>query len=105
MVSERIMIAHFHGNSMTTITACYSPTNVSEIEYIETFYEQLSASSRQISKHNVNIIAGDLNAHIGQRDGLKFAYHEMINRNGKMRNEYLLENKLICLNTRYKKRK
>ena len=66
MVSERIMIAHFHGNPMTTIITCYSPTNVSEIKYIESFYEQLSASSRQIPKHNVRIITGDFNAHIGQ---------------------------------------
>ena len=27
MVSDRIMIAYLHGNPMTTITACYSPTN------------------------------------------------------------------------------
>ena len=53
MVSERIMIAHFHGNLMTTITASYSPINVGEIEDIETFHEQLSASSRQIPKHDV----------------------------------------------------
>ena len=101
MVSERIMIAHLHGNSMKTIIACYGPTHVSEIEDIETFYEQLSDYSRQIPKHNVHIIAGDFNAHLGQRDGFKFAYHEMTNRNDKMLNEYLLENKLICLNTRY----
>ena len=99
------MIEHFHGNPMTTITACYSPTNVSEIEDIETFYEQLSASSRQIPKHNIHILSGDFNAHLGQHDGFKFSYHEMTNRNGKILNEYLLENKLISLNTRYKKRK
>ena len=99
------MVAHFNGNPKATITVCYSPTNVSEQSEIGTFYEQLASSTRQIAKHNVHITTGDFNAHLGRLEGFLFSYHELSNRNGELLNDYLKENRQICLNTKFQKRK
>ena len=49
MISPRIMIVNFQGNPQTEI-----------------FYTKLTCLTRQIPKHNVLIIGGDLNAHLGK---------------------------------------
>ena len=78
------MVAHFNGNPKTTITVCSSLTNVSDSSEIET--------------------AGDLNAHLGRLEGFLYSYHEQINQNGELLNDYLKENRQICLNTKFQKR-
>ena len=59
---------------------------------VERFYEELTAVTRQVPKHNVLIIGGEFNAHLGQDDGFKFAFHPKTNRNGQMLKDYLQEN-------------
>ena len=59
---------------------------------------------RQVPKHDLILIAGDFNAHLGQDDGFKYSFHETTNRNGIMLKNCLHENKCICLNTQYQKR-
>ena len=98
------MIAHFKGNPHTSVISCYSPTNVSDNQEIELFYTRLSSLIRQIPKHNVLIIGGDLNAHLRQESGYKYTYHQTTNRNGQMLKDYLQENNMICLNTHFQKR-
>ena len=104
MITPRIMIATFNGNPQTTIISCYSLTNVSDETKVETFYEDLISVTRQVPKHNILIIAGDLNAHLGQLDGFKYAYHTQTNRNGSKLKDYINDNNLLCLNTKYQKR-
>ena len=104
MITPRIMIATFNGNPQTTIISCYSPTNVSDETKVETFYEDLISVTRQVPKHNILIIAGDVNAHLGQLDGFKYAYHTQTNRNGSNLKDYINDNNLLCLNTKYQKR-
>ena len=103
-ISPRIMIATFNGNPQTTVISCYSPTNVSNEVEVERFYQELSSVTRQVPKHNILILGGDFNAHLGQEDCFTFAYHLQTNRNGSMLKDFLQENKLICLNTNFQKR-
>ena len=99
------MIVNFNGNPQTSIIVYYSPTNLCDPTEIENFYENLTSTTRRIPKHNVLIIAGDFNAHLGIQDGFKFALHDESNRNGILLKDYILENNLLCLNTLYQKRK
>ena len=69
MIPPRIIKLHFKGNPQTTIITCYSPTKVSEETEVDTFYTQLTDTIREIPKHNVLIIGGDFNAHLGQDNG------------------------------------
>ena len=65
VVSLRIMVATFNRNLKTTIIAYYSPTSCSnEIEVVK-FYNMLRGAICQLLKHNVILIAGDMNAQIG----------------------------------------
>ena len=57
-----------------------------------------------MSKNNVLIIVGDFTAQLGQNNGFKYYFRELTNRNGNMLIYYLLENKLLCLNTYFQKR-
>ena len=94
-ITPRILVPNFNGNPQTTVICCYSPTSVTEEVECETFYDELSSLTRQIPKHNVLIIGGDFNAHLGQDNGYKFAYHQQTNRK---------EQNLLPLNTYFQKR-
>ena len=100
-ISPRIMVATFNGNPQTTVICCYSPTNVSEETETEKFYTDLSAVTRQVPKHNILIIGGDFNAHLGQKDGFTHAYHINTNRNGTMLKNFVPENNLLRLNIKF----
>ena len=104
-ISPRIIIATFNGNPMSTIISCYSPTNVHDEEEVEKFYDDLSSVTRQLPKHNVLVLGGDFNAHLGQSEEHKFTYHLSTNRNGTMLQTFMKENNLVCLNTALQKRK
>ena len=103
-ISPRILVASFNGNPKTTVICCYSPTNVSEVNEEEEFYDKLSSLTRQVPRHDVTIIAGDFNAKIGQNDGFFHSFHKTSNRNGKMFGDFLKENKMLCLNTKFQKK-
>ena len=104
-ITPRVIVATFQGNPRTTVISCYSPTNVSAEEEVETFYEDLSSLVKAIPKHNVLVIGGDLNAQLGPSDQHKTAYHQSTNRNGEHLELFLIENGLLCLNTHFQKRK
>ena len=82
IVSNRIMILNFNENPQTYIIVSYSPTNVCDPTEIENVYENITSTTIQIIKHNVLIIAGDFNAHLGIQDGFKFTLHDESNING-----------------------
>ena len=103
-ISDRILIENFNGNPTTTVTFCYSPTNVSEESDVENFYHDLYAFTRSVPKHNVLIIAGDFNAHLGTDHNNKFSFHTEANRNGILMEQFLIENSLHCLNTNFQKK-
>ena len=77
---------------------------MSKEDEVEKFYEELTSVTRQVTKHNILIIGGDFNAQLGQSDGFKYAYHSETNRNGSIFKDYLNENNLLCLDTKFQKR-
>ena len=96
--------ATFNGNPKATIISCYSPTNVSEENELITFYEELSSRVRSIPKHNLLVIGGDMNAQIGKSRNNKYSLHNTSNRNGQHLIDFMIENRLTCFNTNFKKR-
>ena len=103
-IQPRMMAATFNGNPKATIISCYSPTNVSEENEIVTFYEDLSSLVRSIPKHNLLVIGGDMNAQIGKNRNNKYSLHNASNRNGQHLIDFMIENRLTCLNTNFQKR-
>ena len=79
--TKRILIAEFDSSPVTTVIIAYLPTNVSPLEDIESFYEDLSAAIRGVPAHNFLAVLGDFNARLGQGD-VPFTYHKETNRNG-----------------------
>ena len=96
------MIATFNGNPRATIISCYSPTNVSEETELVAFYDELSSLVRTIPKHNMLVIGGDMNAQIGKNGNNKYSLHNMSN--GQYLTDFMIENRLTCLNTNFQKR-
>ena len=58
-IQPRMMVAIFNGNPRAIIP-CHSPTNVSEETDLITFYNEISSFVRNIPKHNVLVIVGDM---------------------------------------------
>ena len=46
-----------------------------------------------------------MNAQIGKTENNRYCLHNIPNRNGKLLAKFSLENRLVCLNTKYQKRK
>ena len=103
-IQPRMMAATFNGNPKATIISCYSPTNVSKENEMVTFYEDLSSLVRSILKHNLLVIGGDMNAQIGKNRNNKYSLHNTTNRNGQHLIDFMIENRLTCLNTNFQKR-
>ena len=101
--ASKILVVSFHGNPKTTIAACYSPTNCSDETDVIDFYYKLSGLTRQFSKHNTVILAGDFNAKLGRENGFIHSYNQSSNRNDFFLTEIIKENKLVCLNTMVQK--
>ena len=102
-IQPRMMATTFNGNPKATII-CYSPTNVSEETELVTFYEELSSLVRSIPKHNLLVIGGDMNAQIGKNRNNKYSLHNTSNRDGQHLIDFMIENRLTCLNTNFQKR-
>ena len=93
-----------NSNPRETIISCYCPTNVSEETELVTLYDELSSIVRSIPKHNMLVISGDMNAQIGKNGNNKYSLHNTSNRNGQHLTDFMIENRLACLNTNYQKR-
>ena len=104
-ISPIIITANFNGNPITTVVSCYSPTNVSDEDDFTVFFNNMSLFTRYVPKHNVLIIAGDFNAHLGIDHDNKFAYHTETIRNGYLLDHFIIEYGLKSLNIRNFKRK
>ena len=98
-IQPRMLAATFNGNPRATIISCYSPTNVSEETDLVNFYDELSSLVRSIPKHNLLVIA-----QIGKNGNNKYSLHNTSNSNGQHLTDFIIENRLTCLNTNYQKR-
>ena len=103
-IQPRMTVATFNGNPRTTIIFCYSPTNVSEETELIAFYDELSSLVHSIQKHNVLVIGRDTNAQIGKKGNNKYSLHNTSNRNGQHLTDFMIENRLTCLNANFQKR-
>ena len=103
-IQPRMIAATFNGNPRATIFSGYSPTNVSEETELVTFYDELSSLVRSILKHNMLVIGGDMIAQIGKNGNNKYSLHNTSNRNGQHLTDFMIEKRVICLNTNYQKR-
>ena len=103
-IQPRMMAATFNGNPRATIISCYSPTNVSEETELVAFYNDISSLVRSIPRRNVQVIGRDMNAQIGKNEINKYSLHNTSNRNGQHLTDFMIENRLTCLNTNYQKR-
>ena len=78
----RIMTASFHTKKKRInmdIIQCYSPTNDSEEEEKEAFYDRLSTIIQGRSKRNIVIVMGDFNAKVSSDNR---GYEEIMGRQG-----------------------
>ena len=103
-IQPRMLAATFNGNPRATIISCYSPTNVSEETELVTFYDELTSLMRSIPKHSLLVIGGDMNTQIGKNGNNKYSLHNTTNRNGQYLTDFMIENRLTCLNRNYQKR-
>ena len=99
-----MLTATFNGNPRITIISCYSPTNVSEETELNAFYDKQSSLICSIAKHNVLVIGGDMNAQNGKNGNNRHSFHNTSNRNGQHLTDFMMENRLTCLNSNYQKR-
>ena len=100
--NSHILVAHFNGNSAATIIVHYAPVEGDEDAIDQ--YEQLSGITRTIPKHNVLLLIGDCNAHLGPEDALYTSY-DKTDKNGKLLLDYFIETNFIIANTRHHKKR
>ena len=98
-----MIVATFNGNPRATIISCYSPTNVSEETELISFYGELSSLVRSIPKHNVLVIGVDMNVQIVKNGNNKYSLHNTSNSNGQHLTDFIIENRLTCLNAHFQK--
>ncbi|MEE8288342.1 MAG: reverse transcriptase domain-containing protein [Nitrosomonadaceae bacterium] len=100
---ERILVATFQGNPATTIIITYCPTNTTDDDTTEHHYEKLRGAIETTPAHNMLLVTGDFNAHVGREDAT-FSYHETTNRNGKTLVDFTTEMNLEITNVRFRKK-
>ena len=65
-INERLIKAGFNSKyCKLTIIQCYAPTNDSEDETKEEWYDQLQAAMSKVPQHDVLLIMGDMNSKTG----------------------------------------
>ena len=103
-IQHWMMVATFDSNPWATIISCYRPTNVSEETELIAFYDELSSLVRNIPKHNVLVIGGDMNVQIGKNGNHKYSLHNSSKWNGQHLTDFTIENRLTCFNANFQKR-
>ena len=64
-INERIIKARFKSKyCKLTIIQCHAPTNDSEDEVKEDWYEQLQAEVTKVPQHDMLLVMGDMNAKV-----------------------------------------
>lgn len=110
-VSDRIAVAHLkfpEYKKNWAIFQIYAPTEQAGISDIEYFYESIAEAIKPHYNNNI-IIMGDFNAQVGERQNGeestigKFG-HGKRSQNGQKLVEFMMENNLILMNSRFHKK-
>jgi len=87
--SDRIIVAHLRGNPRVCVLSVYAPTETGDKAAKDAFYQDLESVITSLPPHTVVIVAGDLNARLGQDSHLTNplvvgpnCFHEETNSNG-----------------------
>ena len=92
----RIVCATFHGK--------YQPNDCYDETYMTTTFNKLSLIVRNILKHNIEIIIGDVKALEANYENNKFYWHNFPKRNCKYLAIFSHENYVAYLDTKLQKR-
>ena len=81
-----------------------SPTNVCTDLEVEQFYDDLATCVQSFPPHDIVVIAGDLNAHLGKDTCNTNAYYGSTNRNGQHLLDFAQENSLTIGGLKFNKK-
>ncbi|XP_022109772.1 craniofacial development protein 2-like [Acanthaster planci] len=101
--SERILVAEFDSNPVTTVLVAYSPTNLSQVKDVELIYEQLTAAVRSMPALNVVAILVDFNSRLGS-DNVPYTCHYTTRRNGTLMYGFMTEHQLLAADTEFQRK-
>jgi exonuclease III len=107
-VTERICSIKIKGTfHNTTIINIYVPTEDDSAEENEMFYEELQKQIDKISKYNMIIVIGDVNAKIGREQIYipiigKFSQHDTTSPNGEKLCSFAEGNNMVIASTYFK---
>ena len=101
-INDRIIKIDLEDNPRTSRVCCYSPTNVSSDQEVQSFYDALISTVSTIPVHNMLFIPGDFNAKIGPMEAL-YPFNYVTNRNGQQLTDFIDQYDFIATNTRFKK--
>ena len=107
-ISKRNLIVSFDGNPKLSVVCVYSPTEGDSREAAEEFHNDLRGALADLPAHNLRMVVGDLNAHLGKDDSKSdpnWYFHDRTNRNGELLRDTMLEANLEATNHRFRKRK
>ena len=100
--NERIITAHFSRNPAISAIVHYSPTEGSDTA--EKHYNNLATAISAVPKHNVLLLLGDCNAHLG-KEAVKHTYHKCTNSKGEHLLDLGSETNLIITNIAFRNEK
>ena len=100
--NKRILTYHFGGNRATTVIVHYAPVEGSDDS--GKHYNILADTTKAIPAHNLLLLIGDCNAHIGTDDA-PVTYYEQTNSNGQLLLHLVLETNMAITNTQFQKRR
>ena len=102
-IQPRMMAATFNGNPRATIISCYSPTNVSEETELVTFLVILISAKHPETQH----VSHWRRYECPNREKTETTNTASTTRQigmGNILTDFMIENRLACLNTNYQKR-
>ena len=109
-ISDRMCCLRLKGRfQKITLINVHAPTEKTDIEVKEEFYETLDKEYGKIKKYDLKIVLGDLNAKIGQEELFrptigKYSKHEVTNNNGQILIDFAREKDMIIKSTYFQKK-